>query len=72
MHGPGECQLAEGVDEPDEPLLVDPPLDDEPEDDEPEDDEPEVDDPPASEDFDGVEDVVEPVLDDFEERESVR
>ena len=59
MHGSLQCQLAEGVEEPEEP---DDPLLDDPDD--------ELLDESA--DFAGVAGVVEPVLDDFEERESVR
>ncbi|WP_404821994.1 hypothetical protein [Oerskovia rustica] len=63
MHGPLQCQLAEGVEEPEEP---DDPLLDDPDD--------ELLDELLDEsaDFAGVAGVVEPVLDDFEERESVR
>lgn len=65
MHGPECGQLADGVEEPDE-------LDDEPLDDDPVLDEPEDELFDESDDFAGVAGVVEPVLDDFEERESVR
>ncbi|WP_030144199.1 hypothetical protein [Oerskovia turbata] len=66
MDGPERGQLADGVEDADELAeLDDPPLD------------PLLVDPDAelldgSADFAGAADVVEPVLDDFEERESVR
>ncbi|MDF2846811.1 MAG: hypothetical protein K0R97_793 [Oerskovia sp.] len=62
MHGPECGQLADGVDEPEDPDELDDPLLDDPDD--------ELLDESA--DFAGVAGVVEPVLDDFEERESVR
>ncbi|MFF3066251.1 hypothetical protein ACFVQ3_17055 [Oerskovia sp. NPDC057915] len=64
MHGSEQRQLAEGVEEPDE--LEDVPLLEEP------DEEPPDELLDESADFAGAAGVVEPVLDDFEERESVR